>query len=99
MVESTRRPSLRRRRSMKVKHTPEDFQVEELTTVRPADQGRYTLYSLSKRGIGTLEAVEAICRRWNLSSRQGSYGGVKGPGPGAVQDLPNPHGAQRPPPH
>jgi tRNA pseudouridine13 synthase len=62
---------------MKVKRIPEDFQVEELTTVRPAAQGRYTLYSLSKRGMGTLDAVEAICRRWNLSSRQVSYGGLK----------------------
>jgi tRNA pseudouridine13 synthase len=62
---------------MKLKRTPEDFQVEELTTVRPSAQGRYTLYSLSKRGLGTLEAVEAICRRWNLSSRQVSYGGLK----------------------
>src|SRR3954471_20629914 len=62
---------------MKLKRTPEDFQVEELTTVRPSAQGRYTLYSLSKRGLGTLEAVEAICRRWNLASRQVSYGGLK----------------------
>lgn len=62
---------------MKLKRIPEDFQVEELTTARPSDKGRFTFYRLSKRGIGTLEAVEAICRRWNLSGRQVSYGGLK----------------------
>jgi tRNA pseudouridine13 synthase len=62
---------------MKLKRIPEDFQVEELTSLRPTEHGRFTLYSLSKRGLGTLEAVEAICRRWNLSGRQVSYGGLK----------------------
>jgi tRNA pseudouridine13 synthase len=62
---------------MKLKRLPEDFHVEELTTARASDQGRYTLYRLTKRGLGTIEAVEAICRRWNIASRQVSYGGLK----------------------
>jgi tRNA pseudouridine13 synthase len=62
---------------MKLKRTPEDFQVEELTSLAPQPSGRYTLYRLNKRGIGTIEAVEAICRRWNLSGRRVSYGGLK----------------------
>ena len=62
---------------MKLKRIPEDFQVEELTSLRPTEHGRFTLYRLTKRGLGTLEAVEAICRRWNLSGRQVSYGGLK----------------------
>jgi tRNA pseudouridine13 synthase len=62
---------------MKLKRLPEDFHVEELTTARSWDQGRYTLYRLTKRGLGTIEAVQAICRRWNLASRQVSYGGLK----------------------
>ncbi len=62
---------------MKLKRLPEDFQVEELKTVRETGGGRYTLYRLAKRGLGTLEAIEAICRRWNLSSRQVGYGGLK----------------------
>ncbi|MGC8640086.1 MAG: tRNA pseudouridine(13) synthase TruD [Isosphaeraceae bacterium] len=62
---------------MKVKRLPEDFQVEELSTVGEANRGRHTLYRLTKRGLGTLEAVEIICRRWNLAGRQVSYGGLK----------------------
>ncbi len=62
---------------MKLKCRPEDFQVEELSSVRPSPQGRYTFYRLTKRGLGTIEAVEAICRRWNLSSHRISYGGLK----------------------
>jgi tRNA pseudouridine13 synthase len=62
---------------MKLKRTPEDFQVEELTSVKPSAQGRFTLYRLTKRGLGTIEAIEAICRRWNLPSHRVSYGGLK----------------------
>jgi tRNA pseudouridine13 synthase len=62
---------------MKLKRLLEDFQVEELTTARSSDQGRYTLYRLTKRGLGTIEAAQAICRRWNLAGRQVSYAGLK----------------------
>jgi tRNA pseudouridine13 synthase len=62
---------------MKLKRQPEDFRVEELTTVTPGDRGHFVFYRLSKRGIGTLEAIEAIRRRWNLSARQIAYGGLK----------------------
>ncbi len=62
---------------MKLKCLPEDFRVEELSLVRPGGGGRYTYYRLTKRDLGTLEAVEAICRRWNLSGRRVSYAGLK----------------------
>ena len=62
---------------MKLKCTPKDFQVEELPSVRPSALGRYNLYRLTKRGLGTIEAVEGICRRWNLASHRISYGGLK----------------------
>jgi tRNA pseudouridine13 synthase len=62
---------------MKLKCQPEDFRVEEMPLVSPAGHGRYTFYRLTKRNLGTIEAVEAICRRWNLASRQVSYGGLK----------------------
>jgi tRNA pseudouridine13 synthase len=62
---------------MKLKCQPEDFRVEELTMARPDGPGRYTFYRLSKRDLGTIEAVEAICRRWNLSGRRVSYAGLK----------------------
>ncbi|APW63040.1 tRNA pseudouridine(13) synthase TruD [Paludisphaera borealis] len=62
---------------MKLKRQPEDFQVEELPRVTLAPQGRFTYYKLTKRGLGTLEAIEAIRRHWNLPGRSVSYGGLK----------------------
>jgi tRNA pseudouridine13 synthase len=62
---------------MKLKRIPEDFRVEEVPLVAGGAQGRFAFYRLTKRGIGTLEAIEAICRRWNLAGRRVSYGGLK----------------------
>ena len=52
---------------MKLKCRPEDFRVEELPVTSPTVAGRYTFYRLTKRNIGTIEAVQAICRQWNLA--------------------------------
>jgi tRNA pseudouridine13 synthase len=62
---------------MKVKRIAEDFQVEELPLVEPGDRGRFVVYRLVKRGMGTLEAVQAICHRWNLAATRINYGGLK----------------------
>ena len=62
---------------MKLKRQPEDFRVEELPLVEGGDSGRFAFYRLTKRGVGTLEALEEIRRAWDLSSRQISYGGLK----------------------
>jgi tRNA pseudouridine13 synthase len=62
---------------MKLKCQPEDFCVQELPLVSAAGAGRYTFYKLTKRDLGTLEAIELICRRWNLAGRRVSYGGLK----------------------
>jgi len=72
---------------MKLKCLPEDFRVEELSMARTDGPGRYTFYRLSKQGLGTLEAVEAICRRWNLSGRRISYAGLKDRHASTVQYL------------
>jgi len=62
---------------MKLKRIADDFLVEELPTVRTVDRGRFVFYRLTKRGLGTLEAVEALKRRWNLAGRRVDYGGLK----------------------
>jgi tRNA pseudouridine13 synthase len=62
---------------MKLKSQPEDFRVEELTEVVPSDAGDFALYRLTKRGIGTPEAIDALLRRWNIPRRRVSYGGLK----------------------
>jgi tRNA pseudouridine13 synthase len=62
---------------MKLKRLPDDFQVEEIPAVTAGDRGLFTFYRLSKRGLGTLEAIEAIVRRWNLPRNAIAYGGLK----------------------
>jgi tRNA pseudouridine13 synthase len=81
---------------MKLKRLPEDFQVEELPSISPAPRGRFTLYRLTKRGLGTLEAVEAVCHRWNLAGRRVSYGGLKDRHALTVQYLTILQGPERP---
>ena len=62
---------------MKLKRQPDDFQVEELPTVTCGTYGRFVFYRLTKRGMGTLEALEAIRRRWNLPAARIHHGGLK----------------------
>ena len=62
---------------MKLKQSPEDFQVQELTTVRPARQGRFAFYLLEKSGWTTPDALTVIRRRWKIDPRRLSYGGLK----------------------
>lgn len=61
---------------MKLKSTPEDFSVEEVTDLR-VGRGPFALYRLTKRGIGTPEAVQEVLHRWNLPRQKVSYGGLK----------------------
>jgi len=61
---------------VKVKRLPEDFTVEERTEFRPG-RGPFALYTLTKRSLGTPEALEAVARRWNLPREVISFGGLK----------------------
>ncbi len=72
---------------MKLKRQHDDFQVEELPTVRGGGRGRFGFYRLTKRGMGSLEAIEAVARRWNLAARQISYGGLKDRHAATIQYL------------
>lgn len=80
---------------MKLKRLPEDFRVTELTDVAPSANGRHTLYRLTKRGIGTPEAIETLLRRWKLPRHRVSYGGLKDRHAVTVQHLT----IERGPPH
>src|SRR5437899_2577123 len=62
---------------MKLKQTPEDFQVEELTDVVPGPDGAFAFYRLEKSGWTTPDAVQAIRRRWHVNPRRISFGGLK----------------------
>lgn len=61
---------------VKLRRLPEDFRVEELTSVEPG-QGPFSLYRLTKQSIGTPEAIAAIVERWKIPRRRISYGGLK----------------------
>jgi tRNA pseudouridine13 synthase len=63
--------------SVKLKRLPDDFQVEELSEFRPTGAGEFALYRLTKRGLGTPEAIEAVSSRWKIARRLVSYGGLK----------------------
>src|SRR5439155_21930951 len=65
------------RKKMKLKQTPEDFQVEELTDVVPTGEGPFALDRMEKRGWATPDALAAVRRRWKIQPNRLSYGGLK----------------------
>lgn len=72
---------------MKLKRRPEDFRVTEVTDLSVASSGAFALYRLSKRGIGTPEAVDVILRHWKLPRSRLAYGGLKDRHAETVQHL------------
>ena len=62
---------------MKLKQTPGDFLVEELTGVRAGDRGGFALYRLDKTGWTTPDALQIIGRKWNIPWQRMNYGGMK----------------------
>ena len=79
---------------MKIKQEPEDFQVEEITSIAPS-QGPFALYRLEKRGWSTPDALAAVRRRWRIEPRRISYGGLKDRHAQTVQYLTIFHGPRR----
>jgi tRNA pseudouridine13 synthase len=61
---------------MKLKRLPEDFQVEEQIALE-ASGGPFALYRLTKQGIGTPEAIDALVVRWKLARQAVAYAGLK----------------------
>jgi tRNA pseudouridine13 synthase len=80
---------------MKVKQQPEDFQVEELTDVTPAESGTFAFYRLTKRSWSTPDALAAVRRRWQIEPRRLAYGGLKDRHAVTVQYLTISHGPRR----
>jgi tRNA pseudouridine13 synthase len=80
---------------MKLKQTPADFRVEELTDVRPEPDGPFAFYRLHKIGWTTPDAIQAIARRWDLRWNQFGYGGLKDRHADTTQFLTILHGPKR----
>jgi tRNA pseudouridine13 synthase len=81
--------------AMKLKQRPADFRVEELTSVTPTTTGPFAFYRLRKTGWTTPDALQVIGRRWNVSRKQISYGGLKDRHADTVQYLTIHHGPAR----
>jgi tRNA pseudouridine13 synthase len=64
-------------RSVKLRRIPEDFRVEEVADFPVGKEGAFAVYRLTKQGLGTLEAIDALMRQWKLERRQLSWGGLK----------------------
>jgi tRNA pseudouridine13 synthase len=80
---------------MKLKQTPDDFRVEELTDAKPDGDGPFAFYRLHKVGWTTPDALQAIARRWDLHFNQFGYGGLKDRHADTTQYLTILHGPQR----
>jgi tRNA pseudouridine13 synthase len=80
---------------MKLKQQPEDFQVEELTRIIAGATGPFAFYRLEKRGWTTPDAIEVIRRRWGITPRRLSFGGLKDRHALTVQYLTIFHGPRR----
>ena len=61
---------------MKLRRLPEDFQVEELSDIA-VSTGPFALYRLTKKSIGTPEAINAVVERWKVHRKRVSFGGLK----------------------
>jgi tRNA pseudouridine13 synthase len=80
---------------MKLKQDPDDFHVEEVTSLAAGDVGPFALYRLEKRGWSTPDALAAVRRRWRVEPRRLSYGGLKDRHAWTVQYLTIFHGPRR----
>ncbi len=79
---------------MKLKRRPEDFVVDEQTDF-DIGSGPFAVYQLTKRSIGTPEAVAAIVDRWRIPRRRISYGGLKDKHAVTTQHLTIHHGPKK----
>jgi tRNA pseudouridine13 synthase len=62
---------------MKLKVRPEDFIVEELTTIPVMHRGPYTLVRLTKRYWNTLDAIDYIARHTSIPCQRFARAGLK----------------------
>ncbi|OHB75802.1 MAG: hypothetical protein A2Z34_07165 [Planctomycetes bacterium RBG_16_59_8] len=64
-------------KNVKIKQSLEDFVVRERPAGKGGTDGAFVLYRMTKRGIGTMEAVGELCRMLGIPSRRVSFGGLK----------------------
>ncbi len=85
----------RQRYAVKLKQLPDDFRVEEITSVRPDVSGAFAFYRLDKKNWTTPDALNHIRRRWKIPFSRISYGGLKDRHANTAQYLTILHGPKR----
>lgn len=60
-----------------LKHLPEDFVVDEVSTIKPKESGRFVYFRLRKRGYNTIDALKQVAIRKGLPMTRFSFAGLK----------------------
>ncbi len=60
-----------------LKHIPEDFIVDEVSTIKPMESGRFVYFRLRKRGYNTIDALKQVAIRKGLPMTRFSFAGLK----------------------
>ncbi|MCX6708341.1 MAG: tRNA pseudouridine(13) synthase TruD [Candidatus Woesearchaeota archaeon] len=60
-----------------IKHTPEDFAVEEVSTVQTNSSGKYLYFKLWKEDVSTMEALRRLSMVWHIPLNSLSCAGNK----------------------
>ncbi len=61
----------------KIKQKPEDFLVDEITSIKPKESGRYIYYKFKKRNYTVLRALERIASQLNIPLKRIGFAGTK----------------------
>jgi tRNA pseudouridine13 synthase len=61
----------------KIKETPEDFVVKEITNVKAEEKGSYSYFWLKKRDYTTVKAVEKVAERLRIPVKNIGFAGSK----------------------
>jgi tRNA pseudouridine13 synthase len=62
---------------MKIKQFPEDFVVDEISSIRPRKKGPYSLYLLTKKNMDFLTAKKEITKKMKSRDERISFAGIK----------------------
>lgn len=60
-----------------IKHVPEDFVVNEVSTIKPTDTGKFLYFRMHKRNYDTLTALKRVGDALHLPSSSLSCAGIK----------------------
>jgi tRNA pseudouridine13 synthase len=61
----------------RIKESPEDFIVDELSLYSPSGEGQHTFFGIRKVGLSTFQAVRAFAQALGVSPKRIGYAGLK----------------------